>query len=87
MALCALVVASAATTASAAAPATAAAKAAVKAKAKTARPATNGPDAPAPKIPGETKLRYGAFGEVSIYKPAGKPRSVAIFVCSTSTRW
>ncbi len=79
MALCALIVAGASTAASAAAPAKAGAKAPA-AKAPAARPAAVGPDAPAPKIPGETKLRYGAFGEVSIYKPAGKPRSVAIFV-------
>ena len=39
-----------------------------------------GLDAPAPKIAGEQKLHYGAFGEVTIYRPAAKVTSVALFV-------
>ena len=39
-----------------------------------------GSDAPAPVIPGELKLHYGPFGEVTVYRPATKARSVALFI-------
>jgi len=39
-----------------------------------------GGDAPAPVIAGELKLRYGPFGEVTVYRPAGRVASVALFV-------
>jgi type IV secretory pathway VirJ component len=39
-----------------------------------------GRDAPAPAVAGEQKLSYGPFGEVSVYRPAGRVRSVALFV-------
>ncbi|HXQ31061.1 MAG TPA: AcvB/VirJ family lysyl-phosphatidylglycerol hydrolase [Steroidobacteraceae bacterium] len=42
-------------------------------------PGTGG-DAPAPVIPGEQKLRYGPFGEVTVYRPHSHPTSVALFV-------
>jgi type IV secretory pathway VirJ component len=38
------------------------------------------PDAPAPVIAGEITLRYRPFGEVTVYRPAGRPTSVALFV-------
>jgi type IV secretory pathway VirJ component len=43
------------------------------------RPGTGG-DAPAPVIPGQQTLRYGPFGEVTVYRPHGGPTSVALFV-------
>lgn len=43
------------------------------------KPGTGG-DAPAPTIPGELKIGYGPFGEVTVYRPAGPVRSVALFV-------
>jgi type IV secretory pathway VirJ component len=43
------------------------------------KPATGG-DAPAPVIPGELKITYGPFGEVTVYRPAGPVKSVALFV-------
>ncbi|HXQ64467.1 MAG TPA: AcvB/VirJ family lysyl-phosphatidylglycerol hydrolase [Steroidobacteraceae bacterium] len=43
------------------------------------KPGTGG-DAPAPVVPGEQKLRYGPFGEVTVYRPHANPRSVALFV-------
>ena len=47
----------------------------------TARPAPGtGNDAPAPAVAGELKLRYGPFGEVTIYRPAAKAKSVALFI-------
>jgi type IV secretory pathway VirJ component len=42
-------------------------------------PGTGG-DAPAPVIAGEQKLRYGPFGEVTVYRPHGNPKSVVLFV-------
>ena len=42
-------------------------------------PGTGG-DAPAPVVVGELKLRYGSFGEVTIYQPAAKVKSVALFI-------
>jgi len=42
--------------------------------------AGTGGDAPAPALKGEIKMKYGPFGEVTIYQPAGKPASVAIFI-------
>ncbi len=42
-------------------------------------PGTGG-DAPAPVVAGELKLRFGPFGEVTIYRPAAKARSVALFI-------
>ena len=52
---------------------------AAAAPAATPRPGSGG-DAPPPVVPGELKLRYGPFGEVTVYRPAAKPRSVALFV-------
>ena len=43
------------------------------------KPGTGG-DAPAPRIAGEIKMKYGPFGEVTIYQPAVKPTSVALFI-------
>jgi type IV secretory pathway VirJ component len=48
-------------------------------RAATPRPGTAG-DAPAPVVPGEQKLRFGAFGELTIYRPHGTVASVALFV-------
>jgi type IV secretory pathway VirJ component len=49
--------------------------------AQTAAPKPGtGRDAPAPVVPGELKLAYGPFGEVTVYKPAGRATSVALFV-------
>ena len=42
--------------------------------------AGTGRDAPAPPLPGELKLSYGPFGEVTVYRPAGRIASVALFV-------
>jgi type IV secretory pathway VirJ component len=44
-----------------------------------AKPGAGG-DAPAPVIPGELKIAYGPFGEVTVYRPAGPVKSVALFV-------
>lgn len=46
---------------------------------RTPLPGTGG-DAPAPTLPGEIKLSYGPFGEVTIYQPAGLATSVALFI-------
>lgn len=43
------------------------------------RPGSGG-DAPAPVLPGEQKLRFGAFGELTVYRPHGAVASVALFV-------
>jgi type IV secretory pathway VirJ component len=43
------------------------------------QPGTGG-DAPAPVIAGEQKLRFGAFGELTVYRPHGPASSVALFV-------
>ena len=45
----------------------------------TPRPGTGG-DAPAPVLPGEQKLRFGSFGELTVYRPKGPATSVALFV-------
>jgi len=42
-------------------------------------PGTGG-DAPAPTLAGEQRLSHGRFGEVMVYRPAGKPSSVALFI-------
>jgi type IV secretory pathway VirJ component len=42
-------------------------------------PGTGG-DAPAPVIAGEQKLHFGAFGELTVYRPRGPASSVALFV-------
>jgi len=47
--------------------------------AKTPPPGTGG-DAPAPTLPGQSTLRYGPFGEVTVYRPGGRVKSVALFV-------
>jgi type IV secretory pathway VirJ component len=39
-----------------------------------------GRDAPAPVVAGELRLRYGPFGEVTVYRPKGRAASVALFV-------
>ncbi len=39
-----------------------------------------GRDGPAPAIAGELKLSYGPFGEVTVYRPAGAVKSVALFI-------
>ena len=39
-----------------------------------------GGDAPAPVLPGEQKLRFGSFGELTVYRPKGPATSVALFV-------
>jgi type IV secretory pathway VirJ component len=44
-----------------------------------AKPGSGG-DAPAPVIPGELRMAYGPFGEVTVYRPTGRVRSVALFV-------
>ncbi|MBS0395197.1 MAG: virulence factor family protein [Proteobacteria bacterium] len=56
-----------------------AAAAAAPAKPAAPRPGT-GRDAPAPALPGELKFAYGPFGEVTVYRPAGRAQSVALFV-------
>ncbi|MBS0375672.1 MAG: virulence factor family protein [Proteobacteria bacterium] len=43
------------------------------------RPGTGG-DAPPPVLPGQSALRYGPFGEVTVYRPSGRVKSVALFV-------
>jgi type IV secretory pathway VirJ component len=43
------------------------------------KPGTGG-DAPAPALAGELKLSYGPFGEVTVYRPRGAVKSVALFV-------
>jgi type IV secretory pathway VirJ component len=45
----------------------------------TPKPGTGG-DAPAPAIPGEIRMSYGPFGEVTVYRPRGAVASVALFV-------
>lgn len=63
-----------------------AALAAEQAKARAHAPADTGPmpgaggAAPAPVIPGEIKLHYGPFGEVTVYQPAASATSIALFV-------
>ena len=47
--------------------------------AATPRPGTGG-DAAAPVLAGETRFRYGSFGEVTVYKPKGRATSVALFI-------
>jgi len=42
--------------------------------------AGSGGDAPAPALAGEQRLRYGAFKNVTVYRPHGAATSVAIFV-------
>jgi type IV secretory pathway VirJ component len=40
----------------------------------------HGGDAPAPLVAGEQKLRYGPFGEITVYRPATAPKSVVLFI-------
>ncbi len=42
--------------------------------------AGTGGDAPAPALAGEQKLNYGPFKNVTVYRPHGAVRSVAVFV-------
>ena len=42
--------------------------------------AGRGGDAPAPALPGEQKLHYGPFKNVTVYRPHGAATSVALFV-------
>ncbi len=44
-----------------------------------APPGTGG-DRPAPRLAGEERMHYGPFGEVTIYRPKGAIKSVALFV-------
>ena len=79
----ALVLGVAASLAAAAAHADSAAAAPPAQPARTARASPqpgSGGDAPAPAIPGELKMAYGPFGEVTVYRPAGRVRSVALFI-------
>ena len=69
----------AAAAASAAPPGGATTPAAARARATGPASGTRG-DAPAPALPGEQKLRYGPFGEVTVYRPAAKVGSVALFI-------
>lgn len=46
----------------------------------TAQPATPTGAAPAPAHPAPVMLRYGPFGEVAVYPPAGKATSIALFI-------
>ena len=39
-----------------------------------------GGDAPAPRLPGELKIRHEPFGEVTVYRPVGTAASVALFI-------
>jgi len=43
-------------------------------------PPGTGGDRPAPRVAGEDHLNYGPFGEVTVYRPKGAVKSVALFV-------
>lgn len=45
-----------------------------------AQPATPTVTAPGPAQPAPVMLRYGPFGEVAVYPPAGKANSIALFI-------